>query len=274
MIRRHDGDALRRALWDKAIVGPPDDWSQWFEDRQRLETQHAQTLSFLRDFDKAHRRLNEAEAALNESRQGPHSMERAIIELHRADVLTHQAIVEQAASESDSTAQAINFSAGLSIFGRYRAELLARLQAPSLTLAALAEQLRAASAELAGGAAAADTTRAIFAQSLSFVDDAWQTLSRAEPVLRPNRKNVWWTTWFFELKLKLVELRLFAALPEHAAGGQSPALPQLPQLGLEFAPYGTLTLPERLLDSTQRIVRLDLFRMGACWNRTPTACWR
>lgn len=263
LSRRHDGDGLRRALWDKATVGPPDDWSQWFEDRQRLETQHAQTLAFLRDFEKAHRRLNEAEAALNESGQGPHSMERAIIELHRADVLTHQAVVEQAAGQPDASGQAIDFSAGLSLFGRFRAGLLQPLKSPTLTLPTLVEHLRTVTGKLAGGAEAANRARAIFAKSLSFVDDAWQTLSRAEPVLRPSRKNVWWTTWFFELKLKLVELRLFATLPEYALGDDAPGTPpRLPQLGLEFAPYGTLTLPERLLDSTQRIVRLDLFRMA------------
>lgn len=66
-----------------------------FDDRQRLLTQCAVAHSFRnRDFRKAHRRLAEAEASLSQSGHSPDSIEMAIIELHRAEVLTHQAVLE------------------------------------------------------------------------------------------------------------------------------------------------------------------------------------
>lgn len=79
---------------------------------------------------------------------------------------------------------------------------------------------------------------------------------RAERRLRDNRKTVWWSTWFFELQIKLVELRLFMAL------GRDEIEYPLPVLGPQGAAIGTATLADRLIDNSMRMIRFDVFRLS------------
>jgi hypothetical protein len=61
--------------------------------------------------------------------------------------------------------------------------------------------------------------------------------------------------------MRLVELRLYVALCRSwSVGWKQKQL--LPHLAPEFAPHGTPSLADRLLDNADRMVRLDLFRMG------------
>lgn len=94
-----------------------------------------------------------------------------------------------------------------------------------------------------------------WSSSRSFLEDGWQTLYRADKLIRRNRKNVWWATWMFELRLKIVELKVYASIV-HVE------LDSLPFLGLEHAPYGTVSIADRLADDAARMVRLDVFRLA------------
>ena len=91
-------------------------------------------------------------------------------------------------------------------------------------------------------------------ESTAFIEDAWQALERAGRMLDRQRKNVWWTTWYFDLRMKLIELQAWTAVVE---------VPEsIPYLGLEAVPLGYPTLADELLDASRRMVRFDVFRFA------------
>ena len=55
--------------------------------------------------------------------------------------------------------------------------------------------------------------------------DALRYLDRAEPLLRERRRNVWWTTWYFERRMRAISLLLWASVNEKGT--------PIPFLGLE-----------------------------------------
>ena len=96
-----------------------------------------------------------------------------------------------------------------------------------------------------------DVTRRIKA----VLKDAMGYLDRAEPVLRERRRNVWWTGWFFERKMRAMAFAISASELE-----SSPV--PLPFLGLESAPAGNPTQPDQILRNTMRMVRVDAYRLA------------
>src|SRR5690606_36917366 len=46
----------------------------------------------------------------------------------------------------------------------------------------------------------------------SIVQIAIDALDRARPVLLRNERNVWWSTWYFELRIRAIELLLWATI--------------------------------------------------------------
>lgn len=300
VMRHVHRDEERFAVQQKNGYVPNDVWMYWYEDRQRIETLEALPLAFAGDFQRAKRRLNEAEATLSELHCDENSLERAIIDLHRAEVLTQEAtarlsdtancLPEVRATDRpgpNSSDQTLKFRfpthPGLS---ELRDPILASIH-ESQSKRCLAETLRALKEGLKPVADHAFDTAGFFQrirESVAHMDDAWQTLLRAERLLKQHRKNVWWTTWFFELQLKLVELQLFARLFERCVvlhrmettGSPGGAVDtstskfhidgidfeRLPFLGLDAVPHGTPTIADRLLDSAERMVRLDLFRIS------------
>lgn len=265
-------DDQRFAARDRQNAVVREDLSRWFDDRQRMETLDALAHSAAGDFERALRRLNEAEAALNEARHDHHAMERAIIDLHRVEVLTQQAMFSRETKESGTVLRAP--TDGTSMLSDLRHAVLTAAQRrpgsgeadcrqsgepPSLP--SLLEILRG---QIRESSDRAGTIRDGLRSSLSSLKDAWQTLIRAERQLKRHRKNVWWTTWFFELQLKVVELRVFAAVFERVdfEVNQAEFDPQLPHIGLQAAPHGTPTIVDRLLDNADRMVRLDLYRIA------------
>lgn len=212
------------------------------DDRQRLSTQDALACSFLGDFAKAHRRLNEAEASLLKLSVSKSRLEHAIIELHRTEILTHQAVFRSAGtglpkmtSLADGRARALRDVTGTQ----------------PVSLQSMAKTIKGKKVDLVE-----------MRTSQAFIDDAWQTSSRASGMLERNRKNVWWTTWFFELRLKLVELDVWLAVLRSGSGVESRKTTLLSHLGLEAAAHGTPTNADLLADNSDRMIRLDLFRMA------------
>lgn len=253
LMREANSDRARVQNNDADDTFGSEDLPAWFRIRQRLDVQDALAWTFLREYREAHRRLNEAEAAVITIANGPRAIEMAIIELHRAELLTHQAVCvyEPTGEKLDPWVK------GMSPLGVMRREILNKLQdqpfnfhdsfaRPNNIVSGLLDELLACTGRQKG-----DRLK----QPLSFVDEAWQTLNRAEPLLIGNRKNVWWTTWYFELKLKLIELKVYAQLCQDD-------FLAMPHIGLRDIPYGAPTAADRLLENARRMSRLDVFRIA------------
>lgn len=91
-------------------------------------------------------------------------------------------------------------------------------------------------------------------QAKALVADGLRFLDRAEPVLRERRRNVWWTTWFFERRLRLIAMFVWASIFEDAT--------PVPFLGLEAAAHDTQSLADELLDSAIRMISVDAYRLA------------
>ncbi len=91
--------------------------------------------------------------------------------------------------------------------------------------------------------------------ALSYLSDSHLALDEAEPFLLKRRRNVWWSTWYFQRRLYAIELELWATL----FATEEP----IPYLGLEAAPYRTATLPDRLLSDTVRMIAKDSYRLAS-----------
>ncbi|HYP08120.1 MAG TPA: hypothetical protein VER03_17945 [Bryobacteraceae bacterium] len=89
----------------------------------------------------------------------------------------------------------------------------------------------------------------------SLVGDAIRFLGRAEPELRERRRNVWWTTWFFERKLQAIALSIWASSFEKDT--------PIPFLGLEAAMRKTVTVADVLFEDASRMIRVDSYRLAA-----------
>jgi hypothetical protein len=93
-----------------------------------------------------------------------------------------------------------------------------------------------------------------FAHAKSLVEDAMRFLARAEAILLERRQNVWWTSWLFERWLRAIAMAVWATLPERNT--------PIPFLGLEAAPRKTMTKADALFEDSQRMIRLDAYRLG------------
>ncbi len=88
----------------------------------------------------------------------------------------------------------------------------------------------------------------------SLVADGLRFLDRAEPILRERRRNVWWTTWFFERYLRLIAMSIWASVWEDST--------PIPFLGMEAAAYGTASVADELLDNSLRMISVDAYRLA------------
>lgn len=84
--------------------------------------------------------------------------------------------------------------------------------------------------------------------------DALRFLDRAEPMLRERRRNVAWTTSYFELRLRAISYLLWASLVQEKT--------PIPYLGLEAAMRRTETEPDQLLNDAVRMIRVDSYRLA------------
>lgn len=105
--------------------------------------------------------------------------------------------------------------------------------------------------------------------------DAESCLDRAEAVLLTQRKNVFWATWYFQRRMRVIELELWATVGDRPKdpSDDHPPLP-IPHLGLEAAPRRTPTLADELLENAIRMVRLDVYRFATiveCYSQCVLA---
>jgi hypothetical protein len=153
----------------------------------------------------------------------------AVIELHRADVCISEALVEKVGGEA---------------FSRFvKAGVVARVQ--SL-------RWRQGNRELRNTYSPYKAER--FQVVRGLLGDAASALDRAYPILLQNEKNVWWSTWYFERRLKVIELDLWSVVGRCGE--------PLPYVGWQASPEYALTDADHLLAYTTRMVRLDVYRLA------------
>jgi len=213
------GDRSRSAICETSL-----------HDKQRLLTQYALVRSVLRDFSEAHRRLNEAEAILEMLGSGTTSLERGIVDLHRAEVLTQQSVFLPGVLPEKMTP-----------LGNHRQSIL------DLDIRRGADKLFDTHSKW--GASDKIQKNAICVQ------DAMRYIDQARVALGGHRKNVWWVTWMFELRLKAMELQAFASLADQETG-------VLAHLGVEACPEHSVSDCDNILDNALRMVRLDVYRLA------------
>ena len=188
--------------------------------------------------------LGDAEAKLRISDGRRSRSDIALIDLHRADARLCEA-------------EAIN--------------LMADDKDETLTLPYLIEELenspknnKAGLPELQdykGG----EVNQMALARASALVADSLRFLDRAESVLRDRRRNVWWTTWFFERKLRAIALSVAASAFDKGT--------PIPFLGLEAAMRVTETEADHLLNDTVRMVRVDAYRLATALD-AYLSCFR
>jgi hypothetical protein len=88
----------------------------------------------------------------------------------------------------------------------------------------------------------------------SLVQDGFSYLDRADRTLSIRRRNVGWTTWFFQRKLSAIAMSLWATVLERGT--------PIPFLGLEAAPRQCPTVADRILGDAQRMIRIDAYRLA------------
>ena len=84
--------------------------------------------------------------------------------------------------------------------------------------------------------------------------DALRFLDRAEPILRQRRRNVWWTLWYFERRMRAISYILWSTVTETNA--------PIPFLGLEASMRMTESEPDQILDNAIRMTRVDTYRLA------------
>jgi hypothetical protein len=84
--------------------------------------------------------------------------------------------------------------------------------------------------------------------------DAIRFLDRAEPILRERRRNVWWTTWYFERRLMAIALTVWSSVGDTKE--------PIPFLGLEGAVSRAETEADLLLNDAVRMIRVDTQRLA------------
>ena len=88
----------------------------------------------------------------------------------------------------------------------------------------------------------------------SLASDSMRFLDRAEPILRERRRNVWWTTLFFERYLRSIAISVWACILDEKM--------PVPFLGLESAIYDTTTLADELIEDSLRMISVDAYRLA------------
>ncbi len=209
----------------------------WFGVRnnlRRLETYRAliETSKPNGSFEVARAHLSAAEQHGMQADPKHSKLSDAVVELHKADV---------------SISEVMHYRSSGFAFAQWRDDLLKLGQRIDVKLRtardndAVRERV---------GAFLSDDARKV----KGIVLYALSALDRARPILLRNERNVWWSTWYFERRLKSIELMIWATANDK--GGR------IPFFGLEAATSVTHTVVDELLDDGDRMVRLDVYRLA------------
>jgi hypothetical protein len=240
------GDKIRRA---ESAQGPNDAVAAvWCQGRLSMHLSSCKGLraKFAPESKKRMRRtamgvLAEAEASLRISDPLRYRSELALVELHRAEDR-----LRMAESLNIPVTLSEGVSASLSVSKVCTALAEAFAQQPSAAKRILLRR----QFEPAGDMIRLERWR----RAQSLVSDAQRLLVRAEPALRDGRRNVWWTTWYLERRLRAIAHSVWLSVFERKT--------PIPFLGFEAAARGTKTSADSLLQIAQRMIRVDAYRLA------------
>lgn len=288
---------------------PPSEAHQYRQVRQTMETQMSSVFALLQRYRKGHRCLEAATELRPQRDPSMNILSTGIVELHRAQLfLIHAQHVgspflcspnkEHLNSDGGEVIPTIRKFIGLAQSGAMHGESDARDELDSLIdrffLLTTAE--RESQERQAKKNPKPTPSRTI----TRLINDAERSMQKAESILVTKRKNVWWSTWLFELQIKAIEYRLLLSIfdatlkvAERAASRfektesegetmrqalrhvmrnhQSAAQSELAgfkhgipvqDFGSRACPRGQETRADTLLGNTIRMVRLDLIRMS------------
>jgi hypothetical protein len=195
--------------------------------------------------------LGDAEATLRISDRHRYRSELALIELHRAEARLREA---EAVDVDMGAGTKQRLSRIVRDLEQLRPQPPGRKQGGEIMNKLFGEGQERKEHVLAG-----------MRRARSLVTDALRFLNRAEPVLRERRRNVWWTTWFFERRLRAVAYSVWLSIFE----SNTP----IPFLGFEAAMWKASTVADSLLDITLRMIRVDAYRLATVVD-AYTSCAR
>ena len=205
------------------------------------------------DWSEAMKLLGDSEACLNYHDVKRHGPDRAVIELHRAEVRLREAGSVMVLGRSDARhSGCLTFDSMCERLSErdYPESLLWRSSVPILrrTLCNdIAPSIPEGLLDSAELSAELRKTRSLVQESMRF-------LSRAEHLLLNRRRNVWWTTWYFQRKLQSISMTIWSSVAEVGT--------PIPFLGLEAAPRKTPTEADTLLEDSLRMIRVDAYRLA------------
>lgn len=197
--------------------------------RQRANSQMAMAMAYLGRYTGAAKHLDAAKTWLYSLRKPDRSQERGIIELYRTEIFARQA----------------------SFYDLLKPTLLTKHRLRCLT-AFTQNQLIGDEARFFEEQKSSTDVCDKISKSRLYLSKARESLAIADRCLVADRQNVWWTTMKLEQEMKLIELTLFSAIGEK----------YLPYIDPSESPYGSRTPPDRVLDSTLRMVRTDVYRLA------------
>lgn len=90
--------------------------------------------------------------------------------------------------------------------------------------------------------------------ALALVEDALTYLERAESLLLARRRNVWWTTWFLQRRLRAIALCVWASIFETGT--------PIPFVGVEAALPTASTIADSIVEHAVRMIRVDAYRLA------------
>ncbi|HEY5027834.1 MAG TPA: hypothetical protein VIK39_05450, partial [Candidatus Angelobacter sp.] len=180
--------------------------------------------------------LGDAEASLRISDHRRYRSERAIIELHRAEARLR-------AAEAVDVSESRSFTTMCRSFEEIKVTVGSQPQHESRF-----EYFRDHEGNVA------PEVHTALRQAKSLIVDGMRFLDRAAPVLLERRRNVWWTSWFFERRMRGIAMSVWAAVFETGT--------PIPFLGFEAAAAGTQTIADSLLEDAIRMISVDAYRLA------------
>ncbi|QDT98444.1 SIR2 family protein [Gimesia aquarii] len=260
----------------------PTDTLESVHSRQMMETQMSTIFGIQEDWHKAHECLDKARGLLSSHKTSDSLLNTGIIELHRAQLyLLHarsigNGIVPETRRHLLRMLHRIsqgNRSKGLDGLKKSEQEIIeylkdakkhwiAKQKSTYKSKKSIENNFKSLSKDLSSGR--------------RLLEDAEASLKKAESALVQKRKNVWWSTWLFELQAKVIEYRLLFSIHERVCNiaWEKPEIIKeqitstraghvpISDFGSNSCPRGEPTVLDEALENTLRMVRLDLIRLS------------
>ncbi len=256
---RNAAASFKRAeeILRKPVRSRPE-WRDFHNQMRRAYTYYASVLILKMKYDAAQAMLTRAERHWRVIESGPLNLPLGVIEVSRADSYLEHAkgLIGTEGSTVTGLLQRHKWSYGLVRSGSSSTEESFEWTRKIIGV----ERKRLKTQFTKSGETDLQTASAL-------LNDADGALDRAAMILMRYRKNVWWSTWYFERRLRLIELSIWVAAVRSVVGNSTSSGTELhglviPYLGLEATPLGTESAAEEFLRLGERMVRLDVYRMA------------